>query len=156
MNKKLHRDVFLGIILAVFCFVCIYLSLQIKGDAKVVPTAISALMAVCSLIIIANGLKATPAENGEYPYAMKFSNSKYAWIFMALIVGYFFMFKYIAYWIATPIFLIVSQKYLKVKSWKVNLLITVIYTVLCYIMFVIILKLPIYRIGILGRFFRYV
>ena len=74
---------------------------------------------------------------------------------MFFIFIYYLGFRYITYWIATPIFMIFTQKYLKLKSFKVNLLITVLYIILAYIVFVIILHLPIYKIGILGRFFRY-
>ena len=52
--------------------------------------------------------------------------------------------------------MIVAMKHLKVKSWKVNLLITALYMIICYVAFVIILQLPIYKVGVLGRLFRYV
>lgn len=51
--------------------------------------------------------------------------------------------------------MIFTQNYLKLKSLRANLLITVLYTLLAYVVFVVILHLPIYKIGILGRFFRY-
>ena len=45
--------------------------------------------------------------------------------------------------------------FLKLKSMKVNLLITGIYIVLCYLVFVLLLQLPIYKVGILGELFRF-
>ena len=75
---------------------------------------------------------------------------------MGFIVIYYLLFRYVTYWIATPIFMIFAMKHLKVKSWKVNLLITALYMVICYVAFVIILQLPIYKVGVLGRLFRYV
>ena len=68
----------------------------------------------------------------------------------------YFGLRYITYWIATPIFMLLSMKYLKLKSWKVNIVITVLYTLICYVVFVIILHLPIYKVGILGQLFRYI
>ena len=75
---------------------------------------------------------------------------------MFFIFVYYLLFRYVTYWIATPIFMIFTMKYLKLQSWKVNLLITVLYTVICYILFVVVLQLPIYKVGVLGRMFRFV
>ena len=75
---------------------------------------------------------------------------------MFFIFLYYLGFRYVAYWIATPIFMILTQKFLRLKSMKVNLVITILYTVLCFVVFVVILHLPIYRIGALGWLFRYV
>ena len=44
----------------------------------------------------------------------------------------------------------------KAEVLKVNIVITVLYTLICYVVFVIILHLPIYKVGILGQLFRYI
>ncbi len=156
MSTKVHRDIPVGIILILFSAVALYFAQGIKGEAKIVPTALTILMLACSLVIVFNGIRETNICKGEYNYSNKLSDGKYAYIFMGFIVAYYLAFRYLSYWIATPLFMIFAQKYLKVKSWKVILLITVIYTVFSYVMFVIVLKLPIYKIGIFGKYFRYV
>ena len=129
MSKKFHRDVWVGLVLLLFCAAVLVNAVQISGQAAYLPVALTVLMAV--------------------------KNSKYAFLFMFFIFIYYLGFRYITYWIATPIFMLFTQKYLKLKSFKINLLITVLYTILAFIVFVVILHLPIYKIGILGRFFRY-
>ena len=155
-SKLFHRDVWVGAVLLAFCAASLAVSAGISGQASYLPVALSVLMSVCALFILMKGLRLTREMKGDYRYAMTVKDSKHAFLFMFFIFLYYLAFRYITYWIATPIFMILTQKYLKVKSLKVNLIITVSYIVLCYVVFVIILQLPIYRIGILGRFFRYV
>lgn len=156
MNKQLHRDVWVGTVLLAFCAVVFVLATQISGEAAYLPVALSVLMALCASAVVYNGLRKSKNHEGKFTYSMTVRNSKNAFIFMGFIFAYYFVFRYITYWLATPIFMLFAQKYLKVKSWKVNILITVIYMVVCYVLFVIVLKLPIYKVGILGRYFRYV
>lgn len=156
MLKKYHRDVWVGLVLLIFCAFSGYTSLGIKGEAKVVPVALSVLMALCALKIILNGFRFTKEAMGEdFKYPLTVKDSKYAFLYMAFIFVYYLGFRYITYWIVTPIFMFISMKLLKVKSWKVNLIITVVYIIVCYIMFVVVLHLPIYKVGMLGRMFRY-
>lgn len=156
MAKKFHRDVWLGIVLLAFCAVVFCLAIQIKGESAVVPIALTVLMAVCALLIVLKGLRLTKEQQGEFHYAMTLKDSKNALLFMLFIAVYYLLFRYVTYWIATPIFMIVAMKWLKVKSWKVNIIITVLYMIICYVTFVIILQLPIYKVGVLGRLFRFV
>lgn len=156
MINKYHRDVWVGIVLLIFCAWSGYVSAGIKGEAKVVPVALSILMAVCAVKILFNGLKFTKEAMGEgFKYPITVKDSKYAFLYMAFIFVYYLGFRYITYWIVTPLFMLISMKFLKVKSWKVNIIITVVYIIVCYIMFVIVLHLPIYKVGILGKMFRY-
>ena len=156
MSKKYHRDVWLGLVLLLFCAAVLSQAVQISGQACYLPVALSIPMAVCSVFIILRGLRLTREEQGEYKYALTVKDSKFAFLFMLFIFLYYLGFRYITYWIATPIFIFLTQKYLKVKSIKVNLLITILYIIICYVVFVMILKLPIYKVGILGRFFQFV
>ena len=155
MLKKYHRDVWLGLVLLVFCAAVLAMAVQIPGEACYLPIALSILMGVCAVCISIKGLRETKEMNGEFKYQLTVKDSKYAFIFMFFIFLYYLGFQYITYWIATPVFLILTQKYLKLKSWKVNLIITVLYMIISYVTFVIVLKLPIYRVGELGEFFRY-
>ena len=156
LAKKYHRDVWVGLVLFGFCMFALITAMKIPGEASYLPIALSVLMAICAACIVWKGLRLTKEQHGDYKYALTIKESRYAFLFMFFIFLYYLGFRYIAYWIATPVFMILTQKFLKLKSMKVNLLITVLYTVLCFITFVMILHLPIYKIGILGRLFRYV
>lgn len=156
MKKQYHRDVWVGLVLLCFCAALLYTSIQISGEASYLPIALSVMMGLCSAMVIVNGLRKTATEQGEYKYANTIKSSKTAFIFMLYIFIYFLGFQYISYWVATPIFMILAQKHLKVKSWKVNIIVTVLYMIISYIVFVIILKLPIYKVGLLGQYFRFI
>lgn len=156
MNKQLHRDVGVGVVLLVFCAVIFFFATQISGQAAYLPIALTLVMALCAVLIILKGLRLSRAQQGEFKYALTVKDSKQAFLFMFFIFVYYLLFRYVTYWIATPVFMIFTMKYLKVKSWKVNLLITILYTVICYILFVVVLQLPIYKVGVLGRMFRFV
>ena len=155
MSKKFHRDVWVGLFLLLFCAAILINAMHIPGQASYLPLALTILMAVCAVFIILKGLRLTKEQMGEYSYPLTVKNSRYAFLFMFFIFIYYLGFRYITYWIATPVFMIFTQNYLKLKSLRANLLITVLYTLLAYVVFVVILHLPIYKIGILGRFFRY-
>lgn len=155
MKKQIHRDVFVGAILLAFSLWVLMMAMNISGQASILPTALCAMMAVSAAVIMLNGLKKTKEADGEFNYAMTLKSSKIAFIFLGFIFVYYLAFRYIGYWVATPVFLIFTQKYLKVKSWKVNIIITVCYLVITYVLFVVVLKLPIYKVGVLGPYFRY-
>lgn len=158
MSKNIHRDVWLGSGLLVFCAVVLALATKISGQAAYLPVALTILMGLCAVFIIIKGLSLTRAQQGkgDFKYSLTIKESKNAFLFMLFIFVYYFLFRYISYWVATPVFLIFSMKHLKVKSWKVNIIITVLYMIISYILFVVVLQLPIYKVGVLGRYFRFV
>ena len=154
MKNQIHRDVGLGIFLLAFCVLVFFWAIQIPGEACYLPVALTIMMAVCAIFITAKGLRLS--KLGEFKYSLTVKDSKYAFQFMAFIAVYYLLFRYVTYWLATPLFMIFAMKHLKLKSWKVNLIITIVYMIVCYVVFVIILQLPIYKVGVLGRYFRYV
>jgi len=156
MNKQLHRDVWVGALLFAFSVWVLFMAINISGQAAYLPVALSVLMLVCAACIVLNGLRQTKQAGGNFNYTMTLRGGKEAFLFMIFIFLYYFGFRFIGYWVTTPIFLVFTQKYLKVKSWITIALVTVLYTVITFVIFVVILKLPIYKIGILGPYFRIV
>lgn len=156
MKKQIHRDVWVGVVLLVFCAAVFMNAIQIPGEASYLPIALSAMMAVCAVSILFGGIRKTKQAEGEFDYAMTWKKSKHAFLFMLFIFIYYLLFRYVSYWVATPFFLLFTQKHLKVKSWKLNVAITVIYMIVSYVLFVVVLNLPIYKVGILGEYFRFV
>lgn len=156
MKKQIHRDVWVGVVLLVFCAAVLYNAVNIPGEASYLPVALSVLMSVCAAAILVSGIRKTKQAEGEFEYAMTWKKGKYAFQFMLFIFIYYLLFRYVSYWVATPFFLLFTQKHLRVKSWKLNIAITVIYMIVSYVLFVIVLKLPIYKVGVLGKYFRFV
>ena len=156
MKKVIHRDVWVGIFLLVLCSVILYFAFKIPGEASYLPVALTSLMMLCGVVVLIKGIRFTKQQNTDaFKYNMTVKGGKNALIYMLFIAAYYVLFRYVSYWVATPLFLFFSMKHLKIKSWKGNLIITASYLIICYIIFVVILKLPIYRIGVLGKYFRF-
>ena len=90
-----------------------------------------------------------------YHYAYTIKDSKEPLLAYAICLAYLALFWWLGYFASTPIFLIALMRYLKAGSWKKIIIITIIYTVIIYIMFVPVLGLPIHRVGLLGDLFRF-
>lgn len=84
MSKKFHRDVWVGLVLLLFCAAVLVNAVQISGQAAYLPVALTVLMAVCAVFIILKGLRLTKEQMGEYSYPLTVKNSKYAFLFMFL------------------------------------------------------------------------
>lgn len=84
MTKKYHRDVWLGLVLLVFCAFVFFNAVKIPGQASYLPVALSVMMAVCALFVTMKGLRLTKELKGEYNYALTVKDSKYAFLFMFL------------------------------------------------------------------------
>lgn len=156
MTKRVHRDVWLGAVLLVFCLWTLLQAVHISGQARYLPVALAVMMGVCAVCISIKGLQKSKEMQGDFQYKFTVKGSKSAFIFMGYIFLYYLLFRHVSYWIATPIFLLFTQYKLKVKSWRVNLIVTIVYIAICYVIFVVVLKLPIYKVGVLGRYFRYI
>lgn len=158
MKRTLHRDEYIGIGLFLFSAVAFNLSLSIRPGARTLPLALSAFMAAMSVFIVLGGSRQRVAaqkqgENMVYDTTLKETLRPLAVYAMVIIYG--FLFQLIGYFAVTPLFLIALQRYLYAGSWKRILAVTAGYMVFTYILFVIVLSLPIYRVGILGELFRY-
>ena len=66
MSKKFHRDVWVGLVLLLFCAAVLVNAVQISGQAAYLPVALTVLMAVCAVFIILKGLRLTKEQMGEY------------------------------------------------------------------------------------------
>lgn len=157
MKKQLHRDVYVGITLIILCATIFSLALGIQGGASYLPLGLSVFMGAMSVLVLLKGFKETKKADSEHPfkYGTTWNDMKKPIIVYLMVVAYFFAFQILGYFAATPIFLIVLQKYLKAGSWKRILTVTLGYMVCTYGLFVSILSLPIYRVGIFGKLFRF-
>ena len=161
MNRKTHRDVYIGAgLLLVSAAFLIYGWTSIAArDAKILPCFLLAVMCVLSASIIVKGVRVTKeaeaAGVSDYHYAYTIKDSKEPLLAYAICLAYLALFWWLGYFASTPIFLIALMRYLKAGSWKKIIIITIIYTVIIYIMFVPVLGLPIHRVGLLGDLFRF-
>ena len=76
MASKTHRDVWVGSILLVFSLWALMVARGIKGEAKILPVALTVMMTVCSVLILVKGMRKTKEEKGDYHYALTVKDSK--------------------------------------------------------------------------------
>ena len=161
MNRKVHRDVYIGagLLLVSAAFLIYGWTSIAAAGAKTLPCFLLAVMCALSASIIVKGFRETKAAEAagaaDYNYAYTIKDSKEPLIAYVICLVYLALFWWLGYFASTPIFLIALMRYLKAGSWKKIIIITIIYTVVIYITFVPVLGLPIHRVGLLGDLFRF-
>ena len=155
MKRKINSDIVIGILLVVVSAAIFATASGYPEGAALYPKGLAVLIALFSVSIIWTGFKKSAAgETGEE--AVTFDLVKQpvlVYLFMALYIAGF---RFLGFFVATPVFIFSVLLYLKAGSWKRCLLVSAIFTLLCYIGFVIIMSVPLYRIGIFGKYFRWV
>ena len=157
MSKRMHRDVYVSIGMLVFCIVFIMIAVRLPSGARTLPMAMLLFMAVMSLLILYGGLKKSRLADADnhITYETRLQDCKKPVLVFLFVVGYGILFRVLGFFTATPIFLIALFRYLNAGSWKKIVLITLGYTVVIYVVFVIFLGVPLHRIGLLGGLFRF-
>lgn len=160
MDKKIgmHRDFYTAIGMILFSgAVFVFSNSTIPGEAAYLPKMLAVFMLAMGAITLYNAMRMATkakAENEPYTYKIKSDEVKIPLITFAMIAAYLLAFQYLGYYVATAIFLIALLRYLRAGSWKKIILITVGYTALCFLLFSVILHIPIYRVGLLGPLFK--
>ena len=151
MKKKIHEDVITGVLLELAIVFFYYKSYSIRTeDSRIFPRGTLILMAIFAGIIIFNGLRKTIAEE-ENTITLK-GLAVPAQIF-GFLVGYYFLFRLVGFFIATPIFMFVVLYRLGYRKWIKNLIIIAVFLVVVYFVFVKGLNVGINGFGYLGRLF---
>lgn len=153
MKTKINSDVILGILLIVVSAAIFATASGYPSGAALYPKGLSVLIALLSASVVWTGLKKGQEPNGKE--SVTFELVKKPVIVYLMMAAYIAGFRILGFFVATPIFIFSLLFYLKGGTWKRCLLVAAIFTVLCYIGFVILMKVPLYRIGIFGKYFRW-
>lgn len=138
MSSK-NRDLIITTMLILLSIVVIVIATKFKGDAGVFPIALSCLLIVSCLPLIISSLKNKTQESStDAPlnYARFFS-------FSALILGLFIFATIIGFFVVIPLFLFLSMRFLGNIKTATALTITLIFSVIIYLMFVVMLGIPV-------------
>lgn len=151
-KKKMHQDVFVGIGALIFVAWVLFLNRKLPMGSKLMPLLLCGLLAVLGVLILLQGLKKTasgkPEEMKELLNEDILKVPLIAWLF---VLGYVLLFFSLGYFIATGVMLVALMRYMKRTDWKMIILITVIYLLFMYFVFVKQFGLPIFNLGQLGR-----
>lgn len=156
--RKIHRDVYISLGLLIFCAGAAIKALELKDGAEILPLGLILFMASMALFILLGGIKASRkaiAENTAITYDTTWNDMKKPLVVFLSLVAYGVLFYALGFFVATFLFLMLLFTYLNAGHWIKNLMITLVYEILIYILFVVMLEIPLYRIGIFGEFFRF-
>ena len=84
MSKKFHRDVWVGLVLLLFCAAVLVNAVQISGQAAYLPVALTVPHGCLRSFHYIKRASPDKRTDGEYSYPLTVKNSKYAFLFMFL------------------------------------------------------------------------
>lgn len=154
MRTKIHADVFISILLLTFCGAAASVAVKLKDGAEVLPLGLIAFMAAMAVIVLIGGIKKTVSGADNYPNSSSIKDSAKPVIVFCFIVAYGLLFHWLGFFVATFLFLVSLFMYLRAGSLKLIIPMTLVYEALVYVLFVKMLEVPLFRIGIFGHFFE--
>ena len=137
LKKKIHSDVFVGIFLEALCTFFFLYGRNLPKEAKTFPNIVLFLIAALSVFVIIGGIRKTKQMNsGVDVKNISWEQICYPLLTLAISTVYYFLFRYVGYFIATPILLVSLMLIFGVRNWKPLVFIPVGYLVFTYILFV--------------------
>ena len=160
---KNTKKVAIAAVLAIaFALTFLSKAVSLPKSAGYTPKILIAIVILLSIIMVVesyykekNNIQAKRriderSEEDEDPNENKIPiDYKKTFLFGLMIAIYIFTMKPIGYFIMTPLFIIISYRFLKSTSWRNTILVSAGFTVFVYFVFVLFLKLPV-PMGILG------
>ena len=149
MKGKVHSDVYIGAGCLLFTAFFLFQTARLPSGPNVFPYITLAASAVFELVIIVQGIvKTGRIRAGSMPPEEKAPGVFRFWL---CILAYFALFYFCGYIVANLVFMIIAMRELGIKNWKLILLVTVVYTLLIYLIFVVGFHVPLQRFGKLDR-----
>lgn len=137
MKKTIHSDVFVGIGLELLCAFFFFYGKSLPSAAKLFPNILLAFIAILSVFVIAEGVKKTKQMNtGEAIASISWDEIRFPLLTFGFSIIYYLLFRYVGYFIATPILLIGLMIFFRIRNWKALIFIPVGYLVFTYVLFV--------------------
>lgn len=147
--KKLHQDVYIGLVMVLAFLWATAEGLQIKGEPGVVPVALTLILLAFGIYVLVDGVVKTKKAEGEMKYTLSWAKidvSVIAYLGVALYIAVFYL---LGYFTATFLFLTAMMQFLKVGSLKKTLIIAIAVDVCLYILFVVFFGVNVAKIGCL-------
>jgi len=137
MKKTIHSDVFVGIGLEAFCLFFYLYGRRLPAAAKTFPNILLLCIALLAAFVTAQGVRKTKEMAGGAAIKdITWREIRYPLLTFAFAVAYYFAFRYLGYFIATPILLVGLMWFFRVRSWKALVFIPLGYLVFTYVLFV--------------------
>ena len=146
--RKFHQDFYIGIIGLIFCAFVLFMNVDLKGSAGVMPLLLDALLAAFSLIIFIGGLK----KSNDKKF-LTYDVLKYPVFIWCLVGVYVLLFWLTGYLVSSAVMIPTLMIFMKQRNFKVIFSITAVYVLLVYFVFIKILGVSAGGLGVLGRMF---
>ena len=140
-SKKKKQDLITCIVIYIFLIAAYIPTRSMRNGAEFMPWLIIGIAALCNTILLVRVLRTVPEDQKGEGY-IDFSVSKVPILAFAGMIIYAILVKYTNYFIATAIMLPTFMLIEKIKKIWLIVLIDVIYLAFIYVMFVIVLKVP--------------
>lgn len=156
--KKIHQDVWCGVFLLALSAFGYFSSIDLAAkspDSVVLPRLSLAVIAIFGILIVVDGIRKTrlAAGKGELPKQFfVWKEMKVPLKAFGFITAYIALFWCIGYMVATPIFMLAFMYHLKMRNWKVMILITVIFMAIVYFFFVGFLHVRLANLGAISTY----
>ena len=144
MNRKAKQDIFACILIYAFMLFCFMQTFTMKSGAETMPRLILSVALICNtalLVRTVRQLKKNPSNEGY----TSISKIKVPILMFLGVVLYCVLFSFTNYFIATAILILVFMLIEKVKPLWLILTIDAVYLVFIYVLFVVVLKVPLLK-----------
>ncbi len=128
-------DVSIGIALMLFSALIVLMSKSFPSAVKRFPLLVAGLLFSLAACLTVSAAVQYFRRAEKRPY-FKWKYSKYPLIGLLLLLVYYVLMQWITFFPATTLFLIVAMLYLRVRSWKTILSVTVVVDALVWLVFV--------------------
>lgn len=143
MNKKAKQDILACVLIYAFMLFCFWQTLTMKSGSATMPRLILSLALICNtaLLVRCVGQLKNPGSEGYTSIA----EIKVPILMFLGVVLYCLLFSFTNYFIATAVMIAVFMLIEKVKPLWLVLVIDVTYLVFIYVLFVMVLKVPLLK-----------
>lgn len=143
MNKKAKQDILACVLIYAFMLFCFWQTLTMKSGSATMPRLILSLALICNTALLVRCVMQlkNPGSEGYTSIA----EIKVPILMFLGVVLYCLLFSFTNYFIATAVMIAVFMLIEKVKPLWLVLVIDVTYLVFIYVLFVMVLKVPLLK-----------
>lgn len=155
MKFKVHQDIYIGVLIIMFCAAFLLITANLPKGAAIFPALMLVILALLACWITWDGVKKTKASKNGTPIdnTITLSKLKIPAITYLYIIVYIALFSLTGYFISTTVFIIALMKHFHMTSWKKIILITAGFVFAIYALFVKQLNVPVLNFGYLEQVF---
>lgn len=144
MCKKAKQDMMACAMIYLFILFCFWQTFTMKSGSEVMPHMILAVAAVCNTALLVRSIRQLHKDPSDEGYT-SIAEIKVPVLMFLGVVLYCVLFNFLNYFVATAIMLLVFMLIEKVKPLWLILTIDGIYLAFIYVLFVMVLKVPLLK-----------